>query len=257
MNLCLDIGNSKIRAAVFRTGRPAADEILHYGQDTSPSKLRAFIRKLSGQHAIDRAGLISVSPSLTARVRKAFTELPDIRLKVITCWDLKAMNIRYRNPGELGIDRLINAYAAYQLYGGPALVVDIGTAITWDAVTAQGGFLGGAIAPGPGIMAGALTQHTAALPLVKLKKKPRPVGRDTEECIQSGLYWGTVGMIKELIGRISRDTKLDHRVIFTGGLGSLFAPEFRGCRADELLTLKGIDRLLTEIENQKQKTRLL
>ncbi|MDQ7798037.1 MAG: type III pantothenate kinase [Candidatus Edwardsbacteria bacterium] len=255
MNLCLDIGNSKIRAVVFGTGRPAADGTLHYGPDTSASKLGAFIRKLAGQHTIDRAGLISVSPALTARVRKAFTGLPDIRLKVITCSDLKTMDIRYRNPGKLGIDRLINAYAAYRLYGGPALVVDIGTAITWDAVTAKGEYLGGAIAPGPGIMARALTEHTAALPLVKLKQKPRPAGRDTEECIQSGLYWGTVGMIKELVGRISRDAKPNPRVIFTGGLGSCFAPEFRGCRADELLTLKGIDLLLKEIKNQK--TRLL
>lgn len=251
MNLCLDIGNSKIRAGVFSQKRLLAEGVIYYQRDISASKLRAFTGKLAGQHTITRAGLISVSPFLTARVQKAFKELPDIRLKVITYSDLKSMNILYRNPGKLGIDRLINAYAAYHLYGGPALVVDIGTAITWDAVTATGEYLGGAIAPGPGTMSEALHQYTAALPLVKLKKKPRFVGRDTGECIKSGLYWGTVGMIKELIGGISRDTKGNPRVILTGGLGSMFAREFRGCRTDELLTLKGIDRLLKEMNNQK------
>lgn len=251
MNLCLDIGNSKIRAGVFLKERLVAEEILYYGRDVSASKIRAFIGKLASQHTIDRAGLISVSPFLTARVRKAFNELPDIRLKVITYSDLKTMNIRYRNPGKLGMDRLVNAYAACTIYGGPVLVVDVGTAVTWDAVNAKGEYLGGAIAPGPGTMAEALHQYTAALPLVKLKRKPRFVGRDTGECIQAGLYWGTVGMIKELIGGISRDTKRNPRVIFTGGLGTLFAREFRGCLADELLTLKGIDRLLKEMKNQK------
>lgn len=251
MNLCLDIGNSKIRAGVFSQKRWLSGGVVYYQRDISATKIRAFIGKLAGQHNIDRAGLISVSPSLTARIRKAFKELPDIRLKVITCSDLKTMDIRYRNPGKLGIDRLINAYAAYHLYGGPVMTVDVGTAVTWDTVDAKGQFLGGAIAPGPGTMAEALHQYTAALPLVKLKRKPRFVGRDTEECIQSGLYWGTVGMIKELIGGISRDTKRNHRVIFTGGLGPLFAREFRGCRVDELLTLKGIDRLLKEMKNQK------
>jgi len=251
MNLCLDIGNSKIRAGVFLKERLLAEEILYYDRDVSASKIRAFVGKFASRYPIDQAGLLSVSPPLTARVRKAFKELPNIRLKVITYSDINIMNIRYRNPGKLGMDRLINAYAAFSIYDGPALVVDIGTAVTWDAVTAKGEYLGGAIAPGPGTMAGALKEHTAVLPLVKVKKKPRSVGRDTEESIQSGLYWGTVGMIKELTGRIARDTKLNPRVVFTGGLGTLFAREFRGCLADELLTLKGIDRLLKEIKNQK------
>jgi len=251
MNLCLDIGNSKIRAGVFSQKRLLAEEVIYYERDISASKIRAFIGKFASRYPIDQAGLISVSPPLTARVRKAFKELPDIRIKVITYSDFKIMNFRYRNPGKLGMDRLVNAYVAYHLYGGPALVVDVGTAVTWDVVNAKGEYLGGAIAPGPGTMARSLKEHTAALPLVRLKKKPRSVGRDTEECIQSGLYWGTAGMIKELIGRISRSTKLNPRVVFTGGLGTLFAREFRGCLADELLTLKGIDLLLKEIKNQK------
>ncbi|MBU1355307.1 MAG: type III pantothenate kinase [Candidatus Edwardsbacteria bacterium] len=251
MNLCLDIGNSKIRAGVFSQKRLLAEGVIYYERDISALKIRAFIGKFASRYPIDQAGLISVSPPLTARVRKAFKELPDIRFKVINYSDFKIMNIRYRNPGKLGIDRLINVYAAFSIYDGPALVVDIGTAVTWDAVTAKGEYMGGAIAPGPGTMAEALHQYTAALPLVKLKRKPRFVGRDTGECIQAGLYWGTVGMIKELIGGISRDTKRNPRVIFTGGLGTLFAREFRGCLADELLTLKGIDRLLKEMKNQK------
>jgi type III pantothenate kinase len=251
MNLCLDIGNSKIRGAVFRNGRPASDGVLYYGRDISEKKIRAFLGKLIGRHTIERAGLISVFPPLTGLVKKAFRELPGIPLMVIDHRNSGIKNIRYRNPEKLGIDRLVNAYAACRLFGGPALVVDIGTAVTWDAVSAQGEFLGGAIAPGPGTMARTLKEHTAALPLVKLKKRPRSLGGDTRECIESGLYWGTVGMIKELVGRISREAKHNPRVVFTGGLGPLFAPEFRGCRADVLLTLKGIDLLLKEMKTQK------
>lgn len=250
MNLCLDIGNSKIRAGVFRNGRPVADGILPYRRDISEKRIRTFIGKLLGRHTVVRAGLISVSPPLTSLAQKAFRGLPGIPLKIIDYRSFDIRNIRYRRPGKLGADRLINVYAAYHLYGGPALVVDIGTAVTWDAVDARGRFLGGAISPGPGIMAVALHRYTAALPLVRLKKKPRPVGRETEGCIQSGLYWGTVGMIKELIGRITQEIKIAPRLIFTGGLGSLFAPEFRGCRADELLTLKGIDLLLKDMKYQ-------
>ncbi len=251
MNLCLDIGNSKIRAAVFRNGRPAAGGVLYYGRDISEKKIRIFLGKFIIRHPIDRAGLISVSPPLAALVKKVFRGLPGMPLVAIASRSFDSKIIRYRKPRKLGIDRLINAYAAYHLYGGPALVVDIGTAVTWDAVDARGRFLGGAIAPGPGTMARTLKEHTAALPLIKLKKRPRSLGGDTRECIESGLYWGTVGMIKELIGRISREAKHNPRVVFTGGLGPLFAPEFRGCRADVLLTLKGIDLLLKEMKTQK------
>ncbi len=156
------------------------------------------------------------------------------------------LKIRYKKPRQLGIDRLINAYAVFKKYGGPTVVVDIGTAVTWDVVTAQGEYLGGAIAPGPGTMAQALRANTALLPLTDISGRPGIIGRDTKECIQSGLYWGTTGMVKELVTGAARKFRGKTKVIITGGLGKMFQPRIKGSRFDAHLTLQGINMLLKE-----------
>jgi type III pantothenate kinase len=249
LNLCLDIGNSKIRAAVFDNRRVLEDRIfMHSGKGIGP-EMAAVIKRWAKRHRIEKAGMVSVVPGITAKVSNMINSALGISPDIVTGKKFPFLGIRYRFPERLGADRLINAYAAFKLYGGPAMVVDIGTAITWDAVDSGGRFLGGAIAPGPGAMAGALSRETAALPPVRLKDRPAVVGTDTEECIMSGIYWGTVGMIRELITRTSAGMKRQPKVIFTGGLGTVFAREFKYGLADELLTLKGIDLFLNDIQN--------
>jgi len=250
MNLCFDVGNSKTRAAVFFNSRALEDlTLIHEGN--SSERWGRYLKRWAANYGIESIGMVSVDPGLARPMKMTIKRVLGLAPVIISAGNFIGMSIRYRHPEKLGADRLINAYAAYRIYGGPVMVVDVGTAITWDAVGARGEFLGGAIAPGPGTMAKALNDNTAALPLVKLKKRPRPLGRDTRECIESGLYWGTVGMIKELSDRISHSMRSTPKMIFTGGMGPMFAREFPDTLVDELLTLRGIDLVLKNIKSEK------
>lgn len=240
MNLCLDIGNSKIRSGLFSGNEVVSDRVLFYDQMTTSLRIAAFLMKLVGRRQVDVGGIISVSPPATRLVLKACRDLPGLRVRRLNWRDFGEVRLRYRRPDRLGLDRLANACAAYRSCGGPVLVVDVGTAVTWDLVDIQGNYLGGAIAPGPGTMARALHRQTAALPLIEITKTPSFIGGDTAECIRSGIYWGTVGMIRELATKISGGVGTEPALVFTGGLGDIFAREFPGSRFDELLTLKGI-----------------
>jgi len=250
MNLCFDIGNSKTRAAVFGRSRALEDlTLIHEGNP--PGRWGRYLKRWAANYGFERIGIVSVDPGLIRPMIATIKRILGLNPIIISAGNLSGMNICYRHPGKLGADRMVNAYAAYRIYGGPAMVVDVGTAITWDAVSARGEFIGGAIAPGPGTMAQSLNDNTAALPLVKLKKRPRPLGRDTRECIESGLYWGTVGMIKELSAGVSHSMRSSPKMIFTGGLGPMFAREFPGSTVDGLLTLRGIDLALKNIKSEK------
>lgn len=259
MNLCLDIGNSKVRAAVFGDGRVMEDRTFDQSGRDLGARMSAVFKEWSKKYGIINIGAVSVAPKVARLAVGQAGRFFSAGVVMITAESFPKGTVKYRRPERLGSDRIINAYAAHKLYGGPSVVVDIGTAITWDLVDAKGRFLGGAIAPGPGTMGRALLKNTAALPLVRLERKPRPLGHDTRECIESGLYWGTLGMIRELISACSRGMKGKIKLVFTGGLGRMFAKEFKGAIADELLTLKGVDLFLrsrdkiTNSKNTKQK----
>ena len=128
-------------------------------------------------------------------------------------------------PSEAGADRIVNAAAAYRLYGGPACIVDFGTATTFDALSADGEYLGGAIAPGIGIASDALFQRAAKLPKVDLKSPPAPIGKNTIHAMQSGLLYGYVGLIEGMVARFRKELGPEMKVIATGGLAELFAQE--------------------------------
>ena len=128
-------------------------------------------------------------------------------------------------PSEAGADRIVNTAAAYRLYGGPACIVDFGTATTFDALSAEGEYLGGAIAPGIGIASDALFQRAAKLPKVDLKPPPAPIGKNTIHAMQSGLLYGYVGLIEGMVARFRKELGPEMKVIATGGLAELFAQE--------------------------------
>lgn len=145
------------------------------------------------------------------------------------------------HPTEVGADRIINALAAYRLYGGPAIVVDFGTATTFDAISAEGDYLGGAIAPGLGIAAEALFSRTAKLPRIQLIAPPAAIGRNTVQAMQSGLILGYVGLIEGLVARIRAELGGRAKVVATGGLAPLLARETDVIKAVEpMLTLEGL-----------------
>lgn len=240
MKLCLDIGNSTVAIGLFAGQRLVQRASLFHGGKLISEKFQEFLEKFLGARSVRRAGLISVVPKFIPEAEQAVARLLRLHPRVITVKSLGTMKHGYRHPQRLGIDRLINGLAARRLYGAPCLVVDIGTAITCDAVDRAGRFLGGAIAPGPDLMAGSLWQHTALLPEVRIARQRRAIGRDTEESIRSGIYWGTLGLVQELVRRMSAEISGRPRVILTGGRAQTFRNMLPGYRYDPDLTLKGV-----------------
>ena len=157
------------------------------------------------------------------------------------------MPVLVDNPAELGADRLVNAIAAYEKYGGPAIIVDFGTATTFDVVSAKGEYLGGIISPGLGISADALFSRAARLGRVDIKRPPKVIGTTTVTHIQSGLYYGYIGLVDGILARMIAEIGTDlndpahPKIIATGGLARLIAEDSRYIETiDDMLTLDGL-----------------
>jgi type III pantothenate kinase len=151
------------------------------------------------------------------------------------------LNIRYENPREVGADRIVNAVAAIEIYGPPCIVVDFGTATTFDYIDEAGQYIGGAVAPGINISTEALYQHAAKLPRIELTKPKSVVGRNTVSAMQAGIIFGFAGQVDGIVDRIREEYKLKPQVIATGGLAELISSESRTIGSvNQLLTLQGL-----------------
>jgi type III pantothenate kinase len=151
------------------------------------------------------------------------------------------MPVHYDNPAEVGADRIVNSIAAFEKYGGPCIVVDFGTATTFDVVSPKGEYLGGVITPGIGISADALFEHTARLPRVDIRKPHRVLATNTVNSLQSGLYYGYLGLIDGILERLIAEMGSSVTVVATGGLASLMGGGSKYIReVDDLLTLEGL-----------------
>ncbi|KJR97354.1 MAG: hypothetical protein VR68_12945 [Peptococcaceae bacterium BRH_c4a] len=151
------------------------------------------------------------------------------------------IQIKYENPREVGADRIVNAIAGYELYGGPLIIVDFGTATTFCAITAKGEYLGGSIAPGIGISTEALFSRASKLPRVELVKPATVIGKNTVSSMQSGIIFGFAGQVDAIVMRMKKEMTGNPQVLATGGLAELIAQESQTIdRVDALLTLTGL-----------------
>jgi type III pantothenate kinase len=191
------------------------------------------------------AGIISsVVPPATAPIERFFTRYLGITPLVVGPGIKTGMPILYENPREVGADRIVNAVAAYAKYPQGAVVVDFGTATTFDVVTAKGEYAGGIIAPGLMVSADALYRSTAKLPRVEIARPKSVVGRNTVASIQAGLVFGYAGLVDALVTRIKGEVDFSPKVLATGGLGVLVAKESSTIEeCDDLLTLRGLQIL--------------
>ncbi len=257
MLLAIDIGNSDIALGIFtgsqivvrwRLGTDCHRRIDEYA--ASLLSLLAHQGIETGQ--IDGAVLCSVVPALTP----VFDELCRSYLAtepLIVRADVKTgVRILLDNPSEVGADRIANAVAGHHLYNGPLIIVDAGTALTFDVVSKQGDYIGGAIAPGITIGAKALTLQTAMLPQVELVRPPQAIGRNTIAAIQAGIVFGYAGIVEGIVARIQRELDGNAKVIATGGEASFLAAQTTVIDAvNRNLTLIGM-RVIYEMNRKAQ-----
>ena len=178
-----------------------------------------------GPQALHGICLASVVPPLTGKILEACRSYLKQEPLVVDAGVKTGVRVRYEDPKAVGADRIVDAAAVQRLYGGPACVVDFGTATTFDAISAEGDYLGGAIAPGIGIAAEALFLRTAKLPRVDLQRPPSVIGRNTVHSMQSGLLYGYVGLVEGMVERFRQELGPQMKVIATGGLAEIVAKE--------------------------------
>ncbi|MDD5020589.1 MAG: type III pantothenate kinase [Endomicrobiaceae bacterium] len=248
MFLAIDIGNTNITLGLYNNVQSEIIKIWRIATSKKKTVDEYAITILDILHysgidekKIEDIAIASVVPSIDS----VFSELTESYFNkkafFVTIKNASDFKIPYGNPDDVGADRIADAVAVYKLFGGPAIVIDFGTATTFDCIDSDGTYLGGAIAPGPEISAQSLAQRTAKLPQVNIALPKNVIGRSTVECIQSGLYYGYIGLVKEIISRLKENLKPNAHIIATGGLATLIVKEISEIKhIIPELTLEGI-----------------
>lgn len=244
--LAVDVGNTNTVLGLFEGRDLVAHWRLTTRREATSDEITLSVRGLLA--SVGRAGaqtsdviVANVVPSLRFPMKQALRQITDREPLFVEPGVRTGMPILYDSPQEVGADRIVNAVAAHSRLGGPCVVVDFGTATTFDVVTAHGEYAGGVIVPGISISAEALFEKAARLWRVEIRRPDRVIGKTTGASIQSGLYFGYLSLVDGLIDRISNELGARPRVIATGGLAELFASASEKIEAvDPLLTLTGL-----------------
>ena len=237
MLLAVDVGNTNLTIGLF-----AGDRLIRRWRIETDLR-RAFgwyARRLRCSPRPDAVVYGSVVPRLDAKIEAAVRKSFGLKACAITPRTRLGVKLKVRRPGQVGADRLLNTVALKALFGRTAIAIDFGTATTFDCVDAEGDYLGGAILLGPDCAARALHEFTAKLPFVKVRKPATVMGKDTVHCLEAGLYFGYLGMIKEVLARTKAEMGGRPTVVATGGLAPLFLRDLPGVRHAPDLTLHGL-----------------
>ena len=254
--LVIDIGNTNITLGLYDGERLGPRWRLATALDRMPDEYGLQFLGLLAHDGVDLATvngvcLASVVPSLTGKIQETCRRYLQREPLTIGAGVKTGVRVRVDYPQTVGADRVADAAAVKHLYGGPACVVDFGTATTFDAVSADGDYLGGAIAPGIGISADALFARTAQLPRVELVRPPAVIGRSTVHAMQSGLIFGYTCLVEGMIDRFRGELGPDMKVIATGGLAETIAAETGAIQIiAPWLTLDGL-RVIWELNQRK------
>jgi len=241
MILLLDIGNTNTHLGLADKERVIKQANIPTAGCLNGGAER-LVSKFAGKASLDGAALCSVVPRATPVVRRAIKQRWKLDCLVLTPKTLRGVGIDYPRPDTIGPDRLANAVAAVRHFGAPAVVVDFGTAVTFDVVDSAGNYAGGIIAPGLAAMTEYLHEKTALLPRIQIREEKAVIGKNTKQAMLIGAVHGYRGLIRELIGELKRDLRVKRLpVVATGGYARLIAAKLPEITAvDPLLTLEGL-----------------
>lgn len=246
MLLAIDVGNDGIKFGVFDGDRRLQDWRIPTRLDSTPDELGLTFTHLLRERDLDPrtirgAAVSSVVPPLNARLAEMVRRYFNCDPLMVEPGVRTGLKIRYEDPREVGADRIVAALAAFRKYGGPLIIIDFGTGTTYDAVSRGGEYLGGAIAPGVQISIDALVEHGARLFRVELEPPASVIGRTTRESLQAGIIYGFVAQVEGMVARFRRELGGHARVIATGGMAGVIAPETTIIEeVDDALMLDGL-----------------